>query len=88
MLITPTPDPSPPPTWSDTTPAVATFTSSGLTASEVAVAPGNDVVNLTLNVGGQTFAATLAVEVDAVPQVLTSIAIVPGVVTISKAAAK
>lgn len=76
MLTTPAPDAAP--TWSNTTPATETLTASadGLTASAVALAAGTDSIALSLAVGGVTFQAALAVEVDAVPQVLTSVAIV------------
>ena len=80
MLTTPTPDATP--TWTNTTPATETIApaANGLTCIGTPVAPGNDSVSLTLAVGGVSFSATLAVEVDAAPQVLTSIAIVPTVV--------
>jgi hypothetical protein len=73
MLTTPTPDS--PPVWSDTTPATETLTpaASGLTASAVALAAGTDVVTVAVTVGGTSFTGTCDVEVDAVPQVLTSV---------------
>lgn len=82
MLVTPTPDS--PPTWTDA-PSPAgdvTFTvgAGGLTATDVAVAPGTDVVSVSLSVGGVPFTAQLGVTIAAAPQVLTSIAIVPTVV--------
>jgi len=79
MLTTPTPDAAP--QWSNTTPATETLVAAadGNSAVATAVAAGNDVINLALAVGGKQFTATLAVTVAAVPQVLTSIAIVPTV---------
>ena len=73
MLTAPTPDS--PPAWTNTTPATETLAvaPSGLTAVATPVAPGADTVNLTVVVGGKSFAATLAVEVDPAPQVLTSV---------------
>lgn len=75
MLTTPVPDA--PPAWTQTTPATETLTvaADGNSASTVALVAGTDVVSLSLAVGGTAFSATLAVEVDAAPQVLTSIAI-------------
>jgi hypothetical protein len=75
LLTTPTPDS--PPTWANTTPATETLVASadGLSANTTALAPGTDAVSLTVVVGGATFSASLSVEVDAVPQVLTSVAI-------------
>lgn len=63
------------PAWTDTTPATGTLTESadGLSASEVAVAAGSDVVNVALAVGGVAFAASQGIVVSAAPQVLTSI---------------
>jgi len=80
MLTPPTPDT--PPTWTNTSTSVGTLTvaGGGLTATELAIAPGSDVVNLSLTVDNVAFSATLAVTVDAAPQVLTSIQIVPAVV--------
>ena len=75
MLTTPKVDA--PPTWVNTTPATETLVAAadGLSASTTAVAVGTDVVSLALAVGGVPFAATLSVEVDAAPQVLTSVII-------------
>ncbi len=75
MLVTPTPDA--PPVWSDTTAATGTLTAAanGLTASEVALAAGTDTVNVSLMVGGVVFPGSIDVTVQAVPQILTSIAI-------------
>ena len=80
MLTTPAPDA--PPVWTDTTPAVGTLTASGsgLTATELALTPGGDTVTVSLSVGGVAFTATVDITVSAVPQVLTSVAIVPTVV--------
>lgn len=79
MLATPTPDSSP--AWTNTTPATETVaaSTSGLTATATPVAPGTDTVNLSVVVGGQTFTASLDVEVDAAPQTLTSVQILPTV---------
>jgi hypothetical protein len=76
MLTTPTPDS--PPVWSDTTAATGTLTpaANGLTASELANAVGADSVSASVIVGGQTFTSSIDVDVEAEPQVLTSIAIV------------
>ncbi len=73
MLTTPTPDA--PPTWTNTTPATETLkvAPDGLSAEADPVAAGTDVVNLSLVVGGATFSASLSVEVDPAPQVLTSV---------------
>ena len=76
MLTTPTPDS--PPTWADapSAPGVDTFVANADgTAALSANAPGTDSVTATVVVGGVSYTASLAVEVDAVPQVLTSIAI-------------
>jgi hypothetical protein len=75
MLTTPTPDS--PPAWTDTTPATGTLTASasGLTAQEVAVAVGTDEVDVTVIVGGVTFKASVDLNVQAAPQVLTSVGV-------------
>lgn len=75
MLAAPTPDA--PPTWSNTTPATETLVAAadGLSANTTALAVGTDSVSLSLAVGSATFSASLSVEVDAAPQVLTSITI-------------
>lgn len=75
MLTTPTPDS--PPVWANTTPATETLVAAadGLSANTTALAVGTDAVSLTVVVGGVSFAASLSVEVDAAPQVLTSVAI-------------
>ena len=80
MLVPPTPDT--PPTWTNTTTSTETLTvgGGGLTATATPIAPGSDVINLSLSVGNVAFAATLAVQVDAAPQTLGSIQIVPTVV--------
>jgi hypothetical protein len=66
-----------PPTWANTTPATETLVASadGLSASTTALAPGTDAVSLSVVVGAATFTASLSVEVDAAPQVLTSVSI-------------
>ena len=74
MLTQPTPDS--PPTWVDAqTPAgdmTLTVDASGLSASELAVAAGTDVVTATIIVGGVTFTATQDITVSPAPQVLGS----------------
>jgi len=79
MLTPPTPDS--PPTWSDSaTPASAfTFTSSGVTATDVANAAGSDTISVSVSVGGVAFNATLGVTCAAAPQVLSAVRIVPTV---------
>ena len=73
MLVTPAPDNAP--AWTDTTSATETLTVApgGLTASALAIAPGSDTVSVALAVGGQQFTASLAITVEAAPQVLGSI---------------
>lgn len=75
MLTAPTVDS--PPVWGNTTPATETLVASadGLSAVATSVAPGTDAISLTVLVGGVSYAASLSVEVDAAPQVLTSVAI-------------
>jgi hypothetical protein len=77
MLTQPVPDTAP--AWSNSTPATETLSvaANGLTATADPIAVGMDTISLSLAVGGKSFSATLSVEVDAAPQVLTSIAIVP-----------
>lgn len=79
MLVTPTPDASPGPAWSEVqTPAgVDTLTVSpdGTVAVLTALAVGSDAVSVSLSVGGQKFTASDVVTVTASPQVLTSVAI-------------
>lgn len=73
MLVNPTADSI---TWSNTTPAAETLVQNADgTATATAVAPGVDEIDLAVVVAGLTFNATLAVEVDAEPQVLTSVSI-------------
>jgi len=80
MLVTPVPDS--PPTWAQTDPSVATLTvaADGMTASEMAVAAGSDVVSLTVVVGGNTYSASVPITISPEPQVLTSVDIVSNVV--------
>jgi len=80
MLVPPVPDS--PPTWTQTTPATATLAvaADGMSATETALAPGSDVVTLTVTVGGATFSATLPLSVSPEAQVLTSVDIVSNVV--------
>ena len=69
--------PDAPPVWTDTTPATGTLTvgANGLSATELAIAAGTDVVNVALAVGGVQFAASLGITAQAAPQVLTSVQI-------------
>ena len=76
MLTPPAPDSV---TWSNTNPAAETLASAGSTATATAIAPGADEIDLAVVVGGVTFSAALAVEVDPAPQVLTSVQIEPTV---------
>jgi len=75
MLTTPVPDAAP--VWSDITPATGTLTpaASGLTATELAIAPGADTVSVSLAVAGVSFTASIDVTVETAPQVLTSVQI-------------
>jgi len=75
MLTNQTPDS--PPVWTNTTPATETLVVSpdGLTAEATTVAVGTDSIGVTVVVGGATFTASVAIEVDAAPQTLTSVAI-------------
>jgi hypothetical protein len=75
MLTTVTPDA--PPAWTNLQPGVFKLTPSadGLTCTGDGLAAGTDTVSLAAAVGGKGYSATLAVEVDAAPQVLTSIVI-------------
>jgi hypothetical protein len=77
MLVTPVLDAVP--SWSNTNPAAETLTVSpdGLSVLASPVAPGLDTISLLVATGGQTFSATLDVEVDAAAQVLSFIEIVP-----------
>ena len=81
MTVQPTPDA--PPSWTAGNPAVDTLTvaADGNSATDLAIAAGVDTISLSLAVGGQTFAATLALTVVPPPQVLTSIEIVAGTPT-------
>ena len=75
MLVAPTPDS--PPAWTNTTPASETLvpSSDGSTAVATAAAVGTDTINLSVSVGGRTFTASLAVTVQAAPQILGSVVI-------------
>lgn len=74
--------PDSPPAWTQSAPAVCTLTPSSddMTATELAIAPGEDIVSLAVVVGGATFNATQGFQVSAAAQVLTSIGI--GVTTV------
>jgi len=79
MLVPPIPDS--PPTWSQTTPDAATLTvaADGMTAADLAIAPGADVVSMTVVVGGVSFSATVPITISPEPQVLTSVDIISNV---------
>ena len=66
------------PAWANANPEVETLAvaTDGQTATGTPVAPGLDTVSLSFSIGGKVFNATLAVEVDAEPQVATSAVIV------------
>ena len=77
MQVTPTPDS--PPTWTkvaDDTVDTAIVSADGMQDTITAVGPGQDTIGVTVVVGGQSFAASLQLNVQAAPQVLTSVAIV------------
>lgn len=77
MLVTPTPDA--PAQWThsaDATIDTLTVAADGNSASVATLAAGADTVSLALAVAGAAFTASLAIEIDAVPQVLGSIQIV------------
>jgi hypothetical protein len=73
--------PDAPPTWADDTPATGTLVvgPGGLTATETAVAAGNDNVSVSLAVGGVQFKASLGIVVSPAPQILTSVEIAASV---------
>jgi hypothetical protein len=66
------------PVWANTTPATETLSvaAGGQTATGTPVSVGTDLVSLSFAIGGKEFTASLAVEVDAEPQVATSAIIV------------
>ncbi len=70
-----------PPTWSNapSDPSVDSLASSGPSATLSLLAAGTDAVSVSLAVGGVSFSAIDAVTIDAAPQVLGSIALVPTV---------
>ena len=77
MQVTPIPDS--PPSWSKVAAdTVDTLVASadGSQATITAVGAGQDTVSMSVTVGGVTFAATQQLNVQAAPQVLTSVAIV------------
>ncbi len=69
------------PAWSNTTPTTETLVAAadGQSAVGTPVAPGTDTVSVSFTIAGVPFSATLAVEVDAAPQVPASAVIVPTV---------
>jgi hypothetical protein len=78
MLTTVVPDA--PATWShvQSGTSVDTLTPSGdgNSASVDALSPGTDTLSVSVVVGGLTFSATLDIEVDPAPQVVSSVQIV------------
>lgn len=78
MATTQTPDLAPAWTQASPTTDALVVAPDGFSATARGLAVGTDTVSLTLSVGGTSFSATLDVQVDAAPQVLTSIEIVPG----------
>jgi len=66
-----------PPVWSQTTPATESLVvaADGASADSVSAAVGTDSISVTAIVGGVTFSASVAVEVDAVPQIASAIRI-------------
>lgn len=81
MLVTPTPDSKP--SWTNApVPGgddTLTVAADGMSAVLAAVAVGQDVVTLTVIVGGKSFTATDAITITAAPQVLSAISIVDDV---------
>jgi len=75
-MLTPV-NPDTTPVWTNSDPSVESLTpaADGLSAEADALAAGSDVISLDLQVGGQDFPATLAVTVEAEPQILTSVVI-------------
>lgn len=77
MQTTPTPDA--PPTWTSApSPANTdslTVSADGTECDVNALNPGSDTLSLDVKVGGQSFTATLGIQVNAAPQVLTSVQI-------------
>lgn len=72
MLTQPTFDATP--VWSDTTPATETVTAdaSGVTATGTPLAAGTDTVNVTAQIGGVDFPASIDVSITPEVQVPTS----------------
>ena len=66
-----------PPVWAQTTAATESLivAADGASADAASLAVGTDSISATAIVGGKTFTASVAVEVDAVPQVASSISI-------------
>lgn len=79
MLVQPTPDASPSVAWSDDNAAAGKLTANGATATDLAVAPGIDNVTVHVSVGGQALVGTLAINVQAEPQVVSGVEIVANV---------
>lgn len=69
--------PDSPPTWSDTTPATETLAvaADSMSAIGTPLVAGNDTVNVSVVVGGQTFAASLDVTVTPEAQVASGVTI-------------
>lgn len=81
MLAAVTPDA--PPAWANAPSApgidALAVSADGSTATISTSAPGTDTITLTVVVGGKTFTATQSLNIQAPPQVLTSVAIAAAV---------
>ncbi len=77
QVMTTTPTPDAPPTWTNADPTVGTLTvaTDGNTASDVALVAGTDNIGLSVLAGGKTFSASIAVTVAPPVQILTSVEI-------------
>lgn len=66
-----------PPAWTQSTPATESLVVApdGASAQASSLAVGTDSISVSAVVGGKTFAASIAVEVDPVPQVASAIRI-------------
>lgn len=75
------PAPDAPPVWTQSDPVIGALTagSSGLTATEAALAAGVDTVSVSLTVGGVQFSASIPIDVSPAAQVLTSVQIAAAV---------
>lgn len=82
-VVSPPPATDTAPQWSQNDSSVGTLSQSsdGMSAQEIGLAAGNDVISLDLVIGGKTFDATLDLTVEAVASQVASIRIVPGTPT-------